>query len=97
MNLAPVRVEQAEPERRPCLSLEHRSRPVVMLACTSDLGLPWGIGLSVPLYGCGVVSLVDRLSVARAIGETRQNNMAAESPRLPACGRHRTITRREIG
>jgi hypothetical protein len=49
------------------------------------------------LYGCGVISLVDGLSVARAIGETRQNNMAAESPRWPACGRHRTITRREIG
>jgi hypothetical protein len=35
----------------PVLVTEHRRRPLVIRACTSDLGLPGGIRLSVPSFG----------------------------------------------
>ena len=52
------------------LVIERRRRPKVIPACTSDLGLlPGGTGLSVPLYGFGVVALADEPCVAGAISE----------------------------
>src|SRR5271156_3292637 len=53
--------------------------PGVIPACMSDLGLPGGIGLSVPCTAFGVVSLADELRVDGATSETRARSICAHA------------------